>query len=171
MSQVAHSDQSSPVLCPPLPLAAGLVAVFGVLAELALIADEGIAGLDDPGVPISMTLTALVVTWASYGVLAGRTVRLVLVSVVLTMSALGYAWDAVDRAAATDWPLLHLLLTLAMAGALVALVRSPFHRWQRAHHDLSRAPVVGVLLLAALCGGLGPLSAEPEPTVQVNLRL
>src|SRR5512139_2140586 len=149
MSQVVHADQSSPAVCPPLPISAGLVAVFGVLGEVALIADDGVARLDNPGLPISMALTALLVVWVSHGVLAGRTVRLVLVWVLLAVSAVGYVWDAVDRPVTHDWSWLHLAMTLAMAGALLALVRSPFHRWQREHHDLSRAPIIGVLLLAA----------------------
>lgn len=170
MSQVANAHQSSPTVCPPLPLAAGLIGLFGILGELALIADEGPSPAN-PGLPISMTLTALLVVWVSYGVLAGRTGRLVLVTIVVALSVLGYAWDVVDRPVWHDWSLVHLVLTLAMAGALVALVRSPFHRWQRAHHDLSRAPIVGVLLLAAVCGALGPLSPEPEPKVDLSIKL
>ena len=160
-----------PTACPTLPLSAGLVAVFGVLGEVALIADDGVARLDNPGLPISMALTALLVVWASYGVLAGRTVRLVLVWIVLGLAVVGYAWDALDRPVTHDWSVLHLALTLAMAGALLALLRSPFHRWQRHHHDLSRAPIVGVLLLAALCGVLGPISPDSEAKVQVNIGL
>lgn len=159
-----------PTACPTLPLSAGLIGLFGIVGELALIADEGVRAAN-PGLPISMTLTALVVMWASYGVLAGRTGRLVLVAVLLGLSVAGYAWDAFGGPGGYDWPLLHLLLALAMAGALVALVRSPFHRWQRVHHDLTRAPVVGVLLVAAVYGVLGPLGNQPEAPIKVSIDL
>ncbi len=116
-----------------------------------------------------MTLTALVVVWVSYGILAGRTVRLVLVWVLLGLSALSYGWDVLSDWDGYAWPLLHLVLTLAMAGALVALVRSPFHAWQREHHDLTGVPIVGVMMLAAVCGILGPLPDQPEAAVNVSI--
>lgn len=170
MSQLSDDLRVPPTACPTLPLSAGLIGLFGILGEMALMADEGLR-LDNPGTPISMTLTALVVMWASYGVLAGRTGRLVLVAVVLGLSVLGYAWDVFGGPGGYEWPLLHLLLTLAMTGALVALVRSPFHRWQRTHHDLTGAPIVGVMLLAAVCGVLGPLGNTPAAPVQVSINL
>jgi hypothetical protein len=168
MSQVAHADQSSDAVCPPLPLSAGAVGAFGILGELARLADQGLRS-SNPGTPISMMLTALLVVWFSYGVLSGRTVRLVLVAIVLGLSALSYAWDILTDWDGYAWPLLHLALTLAMTGALVALVRSPFHAWQRRHHDLVGVPIVGVMLLAAVCGVLGPLPDQPEPDIEVSV--
>ena len=159
--------------CPPLPGSATWVAALGVLGELALIADRGLRGGEAAAAVFSMALTALVVAWVSYGVLAGRPVRRLLALFVLAVSAIGYAVDAAGGSGGYRWPLLHLVLTLAMLGALVALTRSPFHAWQRAHHDTSRAAVGGVMLLAVVSGLLGPLPDQgvrhQHPPTRVSL--
>lgn len=147
--------------CPPLPGSAGAVAVFSILCELALAGEQGL-WLDDPGVPISMALTVAAVVWVSHGVLAGRTARTVLAGVILGLSAAGFAGDAVFGAGPPGWALVQLVLSLGALGSFLSLVRSPYYEWQRLRHDTSGSPVVGVLVLAAVSGVLGPVSG-PVP--------
>ena len=146
--------------CPPLPGSAWAIAGFSILCELALAGELGV-WLDDPGVPISIGLTVVAVVWVSYGVLAGRAVRTVLAGVILGLSTVGFALDAVFGASA-GWALVQLVLSLGALGAFISLVRSPYYAWQRLRHDTSGSPVVGVLVLAALSGVLGPVSG-PMP--------
>ena len=149
--------------CPPLPGSAGAIAGFSILCELALVGEQGL-WLDDPGVPISIGLTVAAVLWVSYGVLAGRTVRTVLAGLILGLSTVGFALDAVFGAGSTGWALVGLALSLGALGSFISLVRSPYYAWQRHRHDTSGSPVAGVLVLAAVSGVLGPVSG-PMPGV------
>ncbi len=76
-----------------------------------------------------------------------------------------YGWEAVSGDPGTKWAWLHLGISAAQLAALIALVRSPYHRWQRIHHDTKGVPLAAVLAVAAVAGVLGPLSqgsvAEP----------
>jgi hypothetical protein len=137
--------------------------VFSILVELALVGEQGL-WLDDPGVPISMALTVAAVVWVSHGVLAGRTARTVLAGLVLGLTTAGFAADAVFGADSTGWALVQLVLSLGALGSFLSLVRSPYYAWQRVRHDTSGSPVVGVLVLAAVSGVLGPVSG-PVPGV------
>ena len=148
--------------CPPLPGSAGAIAGLSILCELALVGEQGL-WLDDPGVPISIGLTVAAVVWVSYGVLAGRTVRTVLAGLILGLSTVGFALDAVFGAS-PGWALVQLVLSLGALASFISLVRSPYYAWQRHRHDTSRSPVAGVLVLAALSGVLGPVSG-PLPGV------
>lgn len=154
---------------PPLPGQAWGIPVLTLLLQLVLLLDNGVRPVDDL-LPLSMLLTAVVVVWVSRGVLAGRTVRLVLVLVLYGAATTSYAWVVLvgpDRAGAA----VRLLLALATLGAVLALVRSPFHRWQREHHDLEGAPVGGILALAAVVGVLGPLAVPDEPRIRVEVQV
>ena len=163
--------------CPPLPLAAPAVAALGLVGQLLLLADDGLRPLNG-GTPVSMVLTSAVVAWVSYGVLTGRTVRRVLALVLLGLAAVVDAVDlllaVVGSGGVDGWDVLYLIASVAMFGALVALVRSPYDAWQRRHHDGSVPGVGLVVVLAAVTGLLGPV-AGPSPEsgrgfhVQLNL--
>ena len=147
---------------PPLPGSAAAIGVFSILLEVALIGELGL-WLDFPDVPISIGLTVAAVVWVSHGVLAGRMVRTVLAGLILGLSTVGVALDAVFGAS-PGWALVQLVLSLGALGSFVSLVRSPYYAWQRVRHDTSGSPVVGVLFLAAVSGVLGPMSG-PIPGV------
>jgi hypothetical protein len=142
---------------PPLPVWAWGVGILSVLGELAFIGEAGVRS-GNPGMPISMVLTALATVWVTYGVLAGRTTHLVVALLVMGVVAVAASWRFLEGTGHPGWALAQALLALAAPAALVALVRSPYHAWQRTRHDLSEVPIGGVLLLAAVSGLLGPLS-------------
>jgi hypothetical protein len=146
---------------PPLPFWALAVAVLSVLGELALIGEAGVRS-GTPGLPVSMVLTALGTVWVTYGVLAGRTTHLIVASVVMGAVAVAACWRFLEGVGHPGWALGQALLALAAPASLLALVRSPYHAWQRTHHDVSEVPIGGVLLLAAVVGLLGPLSGPEQ---------
>jgi hypothetical protein len=148
-------------LPPPLPVWALAVAVLSVLGELAFIGEAGVRS-GNPGLPVSMVLTALGTVWITYGVLAGRTTHLIVAYVVMGVVAVAASWRFLAGAGHPGWALAQALLALAAPAALFALVRSPYHAWQRTHHDVSEVPIGGVLLLAAVAGLLGPLSGPGQ---------
>jgi hypothetical protein len=146
---------------PPLPVWAWGVGVLSVLGELAFIGEAGVRS-GNPGLPVSMVLTALATVWVSYGVLAGRSSRTVVAIAVMGLSAVAASWRFFAGAGHPGWALTQAALALAAPAALVALMRSPYYSWQRTHHDTSAVPIGGVLALAAVAGLLGPLSGPDQ---------
>lgn len=134
-----------------------MVAGFAIAGELALIAQNGTT-LGNPGLPLSMSVAAAVVVWLTAGVLEGGPIRLSLVLLGLAVAISIYTWDVLAGRPGVLWPLVNLLLALGVLVSLLRLVNSPYHRWQRRHHDLTGIGATPVLVLAGVVGALGPMS-------------
>jgi len=166
-------------LVPPadarLPPSAYVFAWLCLLAQLPTLASRGLSDSDGVWVVLSMVLSALVVAWFAAGVLRGRTVRLVIVWVLLVVgTVLTGLGVVVDLPHTSGWDLVLLLLSIGQVGALAAFCSSDYFRWQRAHPpeagpDISA--LVSVALVVGLVGGLtAPADGKSSP-IQVRIGL
>ncbi|WP_028643795.1 hypothetical protein [Nocardioides sp. URHA0020] len=155
-----------------LPRSAYVLAGLFLADQLLQLQDHGLSRSDGVWVLLSMVLSAAVVAWFAAGVLRARTVRLVVVWVLLGLAAL------LGVIGTLSGPDVRGLIDLAFTvGELVALgVFCSTHYFQR---QRARAPGPGahlgaVLAVSAVVGLLGGLTAPTDgdnPPTQLRITL
>lgn len=117
---------------------------------------------DEAGILISMLLSALVVWWFAGGALQARTLRLVIVWVVLSAAtALGFVGLVVDSAQGSEGDLLSVAFAAAQLIALGVFGTSDYFKDLRAGSTVAPAALAPLLLIAVATGLLGGLTASP----------
>lgn len=162
------------VIEPPsrVPAAAWGLAWACLVGQLLLLGERGAQSSD--AVPLSMLLGAILVAWVSHGVLTGRTVRLVLVSVLFAVTAIFDLVALMDAgiAGVSGWPFVGLAASLVQLAALVAFTRTEYFAWQRSRPRVPGPPLGSLIAVAVVVGILGGVtgSASDAPTqISVNL--
>ncbi|GAA4705743.1 hypothetical protein [Nocardioides conyzicola] len=156
-----------------MPSSAWAFAGLCVAGQLVQLAHRGLSRSDGVGVFLSMALTALVVSWFAAGVLRGRTVRLVIVWILIGLGTVLTGFGiVVDLSDANGWDLLDLLLSLGQVAALAAFCSTDYLRWQRAHPDQPGPGIGGLVAVALVVGLLGGMTASSDDgSSQIRLRV
>ncbi|MFS3128563.1 hypothetical protein ACLM5J_09175 [Nocardioides sp. Bht2] len=154
-----------------LPRAAWVMAWLFLIGQVAGLMVQGLTRSDPVGVLISVVLTALLTWWFASGVLAARTVRLVIVWILLSAAvALGFVWIAIGGDEVTTADVVTFAFAVAQLVALGSFCSTDYFKERRAGRPASRAAVEPLLLMAVLTGILGGLTAptysaqDPSPT-------
>ncbi|KQW47681.1 hypothetical protein ASC77_14720 [Nocardioides sp. Root1257] len=148
-----------------LPVSAYVFAWLCLAAQLPGLATRGLSDSDGVWVVLSMVLSALIVGWFAAGVLRGRTVRLVLVWILLGLGALFTAIGIVaDLEHVGGWDLLLLLVTIGQVGALVAFCSTDYFRWQRSQPADAGPEISTLVAIAVVVGLLGGMTAAADGT-------
>ncbi len=152
-----------------MPTAAWALAWSSVLAQVMTALDVGVKPLDDEMVLLSMLLGALVVWWFAAGVLAARTVRLVVTALLLGLMLLVEVVTVVAEAldGRVGITVLHLVTSVLMIGSLWWFTRTPYFACQRTRPARPGPSRAGVLTVAVLVG----LSAGVVQPAQDGLRV
>lgn len=150
--------------------------VFGALCVAGQLLQLGLRGVNDSSpllLAFSAGLCALVVTWFAAGVLRARGGRVVVVSLLLALVAFV---DVVSLCFADDVhgrDVVEVAISVATLAALFAYGRTDYFRVQQAYGGRLRVSLGGLLLLAAIAGGLGGVIHDPASgsgsSVQVEL--
>jgi hypothetical protein len=148
-----------------------VLAWASVVMQLVTLADRGTAG--EQSALVSMPLAALLVAYVSAGVIRGRMVRTWFAGIILVLVVIGGVIELVAGPS-----LLELLGTVAAGVALAAFVsylRSDcFARLRADRRAALPAGFIGLVVLAALVGALGGLTAPFDSSGQndgVHLRI
>lgn len=165
------TDAPRATALPPQAWALGWACLAG---QVFLVADRGLDQSNDAiFVLLSMTLGAALVGWFSAGVLTGRPVRTFVAAILLGLAPLLYLLALLDGMG-DDWVPVHLATSVVELAALVAFVRTPYFREQRAQVRPAGPPLGSVLVLALLVGALGGMVQDAGPSdagVQLQLGL
>ena len=158
-----------------LPPSAYVFAWLCLAGQVVHLAHRGPNRGDVGWVGLSMVLSALVVAWFAAGVLRGRTVRLVLVWILLgigtVLTGLGIV---VDLSHASGWDLLDLIVLLGQVAALAAFCSTDYLRRQRAQPSLPGPDISALVALALVVGLLGGMTAPTDggnPPTQLRISL
>lgn len=127
-----------------------------------------------PWVVLSMMLTVLVVRWVADGVLRARTVRLVLVWILLSAAvSLSLVALLIDAAGLTAGELVTFGFTLAQLVTLAVFCTTTWFKDRRVRPNVSRAVLAPLLLIAVVTALLGALTAGPsgDDATSMHLRI
>lgn len=159
--------EEPPVIDPPtrVPVAVWVLAWSCLAGQLLLLGERGVQSSD--AVLLSIPVGALLVAWVSFGVLTGRTVRLVLVWVLFVATAVGDGVVLLDAGATgvTGWPLVQLAASMVQLGALASFTRTDYFAWQRSRPRVPGPPVGSLIAVAVAVGVLGGLTPSPAPAL------
>jgi uncharacterized membrane protein len=155
-----------------IPMAAWVLGLSCLLGQLLLLGEVGAKEADD-GMVVSMAIGALVIGWVAFGVLRGRTVRLVIAGLLLVLGLLGYGIDCVDGGteAVLGWPGAHLGASAVSVAALVAFVRTDYFARQRRSPRAAGPSLAPLVAIAVLVGLLGGAVNIPERSTQLWVRV
>lgn len=158
-----------------MPRSAYVFAWLCLVAQLVQLAHRGLSRSDGVWVFLSMALSALVLSWIAAGVLRGRTVRLVLVWILIVLGTVLTGLGIVfDLSGTSGWDLLDLLLALGQVAALAAFCSTDYFQWQRAHPSVPGPDITALVALAFVVGLLGGLTAPgsgDNPPTQLRIGL
>lgn len=172
MSVDGGADQ--PGTTPPLPRSIWVVAWASVAGQTVLLVRQGLRLDDEVSLVLSVVLGGLLVGYVSAGVVRARTVRLVLASIVLLLSALG---ELVGLVSVDDGgrAVLAVLSLATTAVALVGLVRfrdTDWYAWQRTRPSAHEgAPIGQLVAIGVLVGVLGGLTGPVDDGLDVHIRV
>lgn len=155
-----------------VPAAAWALAWSCLAGQLLLLGQRGVQSSD--AVLLSIPISALLVTWVSFGVLTGRTVRLVLVWVLFVATALGDGAELLDAGAAgvTGWPFVQFAASLLQLVALAWFTGTDYFAWQRSRPRVPGPPLASLIAVAVAVGMLGGVTGSPEDApMQININL
>ena len=155
-----------------LPLAAWALGAACLAGQLVLMADVGVRPMDGGWVP-SMALGAVLVGWVAAGVLAARSVRLVLVGALFVLIAVVHAVAVVDAelSGGWEWPVAHLTASVLQLAALTWFTRTSYFAWQRDRPELPGPRLTPLVVTAVLVGVLAGMTAPPTDGVRVEVNL
>ncbi|KRF21022.1 hypothetical protein ASG90_00980 [Nocardioides sp. Soil797] len=158
-----------------LPQSAWTIAWLFLVGQVVLLMTRGVNPADWPMVVVSMLLTAVIVRWFASGVLRARTVRLVIVWILLSLTAvLSIVGLLIDPAATTAVDLVNFAFTVAELVALAAFCRTTWFKDHRRSPNVSRSaltPLLLVVVASGLLGGLtAPFGGDASPT-QISVQL
>lgn len=175
MSHPLDLGGQPPVAPERVPASAWALALSSLTAQLLQLGQVGVRP-EGPGMVLSMVIGALLVGWVSFGVLTGRTVRLVLAWVLLVLALLGdaiAALEAVDDGADTvlGWPGADLVTSAVAVASLARFTTSRYLAWQRTRPQAPGPSLAPLVAVAALVGLLGGVVTTPQTGAEVQVRL
>lgn len=132
-----------------------------LVSQLLAMVDRGFNRSEEAWVALSMVLSALVVGWVSAGVLRARTGRLVVAWLVFGFGLIVVGAGVIDQLPTpSGMTVLELAVSLAQVAALAAFCGSAYFQRQRSSNAQGEVPpIVGLVLVAVVVGGLGGLTA------------
>lgn len=156
-----------------LPTTAWTLAWLFLAGQVAHLMVRGM-NASFPWVVLSMLVTALVVRWVADGVLRARTVRLVLVWILLSAAvSLGVVALLIGTAGLTAGDLVTLAFTLAQLVTLGVFCTTTWFKDRRVRPNVSPATLAPLLLIAVVTALLGALTAAPsgDEATSIHLRI
>ena len=138
-----------------VPGSAWLLGWASLAAQLVALADRGFANV--PSAAVSVPLSALVVTWVSYGVLRARMVRVWLAGIILGLVSLFGLIALVVGPSLGE--LAEAVTSFVALGAFVTYLQSECFARYRAEPDRAGPDLTGLVSLALVVGALGGLTA------------
>ena len=142
-------------VAPRVPASAWVLGWSCLLGQVVLIWDVGFTGADAVPAVLSMIVGGLLVGWFAAGVLRARTVRLVIVWLVMVLGLLALL-GSLDGALG----LLSLVVGVLQVAALAQFCTSDWFAWHRRQPAPDPAPAIGSLVaIAVAVGVLGGITA------------
>lgn len=133
-----------------LPAQAWVMAWAFLVGQLMTLAEQG-RGTNS--LLPSMLLGAVIIGWIAHGVLRARTVRVVLVWIVLFLAGLAYIVGVFDDP--SGWGVAQLAITAVQFVYFVRFTKTPYYAWQRSRPHARRPSLAGLVAIAIAVGALG----------------
>ena len=160
MSQMPVSEMPAATPDPSLPRSAWALGWTCLAAQALSLADRGLDQSHVGWVTMSVVASAVVVGWVSAGVLRAKRFRLGLVWFSFVVAAVFSFIGVIHPGATHGFVGLGLAAAVAQLVALALFTRSRYFREQRSELSAGRQPdIAGLVLVAAVVGGLGGLTA------------
>ena len=156
----------------PLPRSIWVVAWASLAGQAVSLVRQGVRLEDVNSLVLSVALGALLVGYVSAGVVRGRTVRVVLALVVLTLAVFSGLIDlvSVDDLGQAVLPVLSIATTAAALAGLTRFRRSDWYAWQRTRRGAHAGASIGQLVaIGVLVGVLGGLAGPVDDGLQVRV--